>query len=211
MAFDITAFAGDIFTKGFLKSILGGLVYMAVIAIVIISGFIWIKKKMLYKIPVSVILLKENGTHKRRDDLRGGIVKNRTGVNDFQIQIPKQFKKKRLGYVPDFSLSDAKDRLLFIQIGDGEIWQQCRETIVTEKEVEVTVKGEEGKPDTTKTINYNLVAEPIPTDIKQVTINAIMQTEAILEQNKLTAMKISIGAFLLMVFVHVIFIFLTTK
>lgn len=209
MAFDIAALAGDIFTKDFLKGILGGFVYIAGIAIIIIFGFIWIKKKMLYKIPVSAILLKENGTHKRRDDLKGGIVKNRTGVSDFQIQIPRQFKKKRLGYVPDFSLSDAKDRLLFIQIGDGEIWQQCRETIVTEKEAEVTVE-EDGKL-VKKTINYNLVAEAIPTDIKQVTINAIMQTEAILEQNKLTAMKISIGAFLLMVFVHVIFIFLTTK
>ncbi|KKN40585.1 hypothetical protein LCGC14_0732210, partial [marine sediment metagenome] len=187
-----------------------GAVSMVLIAGVIIGIVVWTKNKKTYIYPVSLIVMKENGSHKRRDDLRGGLVKQRNGVTDFVIKIPRSYKKKKLGYVPNFSLTDANDRVVFLTSGDGIVWQQCAETLVTNKEVEFEVI--EGEGDDAKTVNKKMMAsliiEPIPIDIKHVTINNIQAAESILEGNKLKATALIVGGFILMVMVQLIFLFL---
>lgn len=185
------------------------------IAMIFLTGvgvivFVWIRDKMVYKYPVSLIAKKENGGHKRRDDLRGGLVKGRSGVADFSIKIPKKFKKKKLGFVPDFSLANSEDRLSFITSGDGVIWQQCQEHILEDEEYEIKVLNKKGQEETRK-LKSRLLIEPIPTDIKTITINNIHAAENLLESNKLKAASIAIGAFVLMVLVQIIFLFLVNK
>ena len=146
------------------------------------------------------------------------MVKQRNGVTDFVIKIPKSFKKRKLGYVPDFSLADAKERLTFLSSGDGVIWQQCREKLITEKEMSFDVleteeeiaEGKEPKI-VQKKINVSLLIEPIPTDVKHVTINNIQAAESILEGNKLKATALIVGGFVLMVMTQVIFLFFVSK
>ena len=62
-----------------------------------------------------------------------------------------------------------------------------------------------------KIVNYSLISEPIPTDVKTVTINNIHDAQNILEKNKLTAWSIGIGAFVIMALTQIIFIYLTNK
>lgn len=186
-----------------------GLIVLVVLTIVGIFVYVKFRDKMTFKQPVSLIMVLENGNHKRRDDLVGGLMKQKNGVQDFVVKIPKQFKKKKLGYVPDLSKTDAMGRLLFIQIGDGMIWQQAVEKVITEKEVEIEVPLEDGSGTEKRTIQAALLVEPIPTDIKTITINNIHSVENLMEANRFKAATIAIGAFVLMVFVQIIFLFLT--
>lgn len=209
---DVSSFFGafsGIKWGSLLYNIIFGAIAMIFIIAICVYAYVKLKNKMIFKTPVSLLQILENGNHKRRDDLIGGLVKQKNGVQDFVIKVPKQLKKKRLGYVPDFSKADASGRLLFTPIGDGMVWQQCVEKVVTEKEVEVEVEGEDGKINKKK-ISVALLAEPIPTDIKTITINNIHSVENLMDQNKFKAAAIAIGAFVLMVFVQIIFLFLTS-
>lgn len=201
---------GNVAWGSLFKNIVLGTIFMVVVGAVAIFGFINLRNKMLFKTPVSLLIKSENGTHKRRDDLVGGLLKSKSGVQDFVVKIPKQFKKKSLGYVPDFSKSDANGRLVFITSGDGMVWQQCEERLITEKEIELEITNENGEK-VKKKMGYSLLIEPIPTDIKTITINNIHSVENIMESNKFKAAAIAIGAFILMVFVQIIFLFLTSK
>lgn len=194
-------------------NLLWGGILMVCLAGVIVGIVVWSRNKKIYIYPVSLMVLKENGSHKRRDDLRGGLVKQRNGVTDFVIKIPRSYKKKKLGYIPDFSLADAKDRITFLSAGDGVVWQQCMEKLITEKDVTMDVKvgeGEDAKTEKRK-ITVSLLIEPIPTDIKHVTINNIQAAESILEGNKLKATALIVGGFIIMVMTQIIFLFLTSK
>lgn len=209
MAFDIGGLIGGIAWKSFVLNILIGGVSMVIIAGLLTWVFIAMKNKKTYTYPVSLLSLRTNGNFKRRNDLRGGLIKQRNGVTDFVIKIPKSFKKKKLGYVPDFSLSGIDDRLIFLTSGDNMVWQQCEERLITEKNVSIEVE-EDGKT-VEKEVPVSLIVEPIPTDIKHVTINNISQAESILEGNKLKATALIVGGFIIMVIVQVIFLFLTAK
>lgn len=210
---------------------------------------LWARNKALYKTPISLEQLLDNGTFKTRHDLLGRTKRTRSGVIDYVIKIPKQLKKKTLGYVPDFTLADSDGRLHFVPIGDGMLWQQLKKKMITEKTIEknkeipqdeidktltnfsnlIEEKYKEKSDDEKKeileasvaswiadntekeTITYSLISEPIPTDIKTVTINAIQSAESILEKNKMTAFAIGIGAFLIMLIAQIIFLWFTTK
>lgn len=206
---DFFGFAKGIFNKGMIASVAGWGLAFAVLCFIGILAFFILKDKLKYKTPVTAIIQKENGTFKRIENLRGAVVRSRSGVSDFEIKKPKAFKKKKLGYVPDFSIAGTDDRLTFMIVGDGMVWQQCKEEIVNSKEVEIEVE-KDGKVVKQK-VNYSLVVEPIPTDIKTITINNIHDAENILEANKLKVTTIAIGAFVLMVFCQILFLFLTSK
>lgn len=193
-----------------IKSVGIGAVVLVIVGALVIWGFFWFKKKMTYKTPVSLIMVMANGSHKRRDDILGGQVKGRNGVQDFVCSIPKVMKPKRLGFVPDYSLADGLGRLVFITRGDGMIWQQCQEKVVTDKEIEFEVKKTDGSMEKKK-VTASLLIEPIPTDVKTITINNIHAVENIMESNRLKAAAIVVGGFILMVFVQIIFLFLTSK
>lgn len=190
-------------------NLLLGTAIMVMAAGFAIWAYISYQNKMIFKTPVQLIQLRSNGTYKKRKGLMGGLIKQRNGVTDFVVKVPRQFRKKNLGYVPDFSLSNADDELTFITSGDNMIWQQCKETLITEKQVEIDVE-KEGKIEK-RTILASLIIEPIPTDVKHITINNIHQAESVLEGNKLKVATLAIGAFLLMVIVQIIFLFMTSR
>lgn len=204
--FGLTNMFAGIAWSSLFTNLLVGTASIIAIAIFVVVTLIWLKNKMTFVYPVSLIRVHANGSHQRRDDLRGGLVKQKNGVQDFVVKFPKQIKKKKLGLVPDLSLSDSKGRLVFITVGDGMVWQQAMEKVVTEKNIEIM--DEEGK---IKTITQGLLIEPIPTDIKTITINNIHAVENLMEANKLKASAILVGGFVLMVFVQIIFLFLQSK
>lgn len=212
---DLFGGLGGINWGGLFGNLIKGTIVIVVIGIIAVFGFIWMKNKMTFKIPCNVIRVMANGSHKRITGLRGGQVKGKNGIQDFVIKVPKQFKPKLLGFVPDYSLANADGELTFIVIGDGMAWQQCIEKVITEKdiEMEIEVPSADGKgmEKQKKTLNYSLMVEPIPTDIKTITINNIHAVENIMESNKLKAAAIIVGGFILMVFVQIIFLFLTSK
>jgi hypothetical protein len=194
--------------KGMGSNLILGVLMMIFFAFIAIVIFMWIKNKKTYTNPVAILELRSNGTHKEYRGFRGGLIQLHSGVTDFQIKAG--MKKRNLGYIPDFSLADANDELTFLKSGDGKVLQQVRKCLIKEKDLEVEVDIGEGKTEKRK-INYSLIVEPIPTDIKTVTINNIHSVDMIMDKNKLTAMKISIGAFILMVFCQILFLFLTSK
>lgn len=201
---------GKIFTKGMLMNILGGLIFFIIIGFFFVVGFIMIRNRLKYKIPVTALVPKGNGLFKRIDNLRGAVVQTRKGYSDFEIRRPRKAKPKKLGYVPDLTISGVDDRLTFIVTGDGVIWQQCKESLVKTKDLEIEIVDSAGKKRKEK-ISYELLVEPIPTDVKAITINNIHDAENLLETNKLKATTIAIGAFILMVLIHALFLFLTAK
>lgn len=172
-----------------------GVVGAVVFLIILLSLFIYIRDKLKYKIPVTAIMPKQSGGFKEITALKGGSVKTRKGVSDFEIKIPFKWRKKKLGYMPNLSLSSADDRLYFLVVGDGVIWQQC-------------LKYLEGDKDTGE---IKIMIEPIPIDMKTITINNLHDIENMQEANKLRATSIAIGAFLLMVIIHAVFLYVKFK
>lgn len=173
-----------------------GLIVWAVIAI---------KNKNTYKYPVTLRVRRANG-EKVRYDLRGGIVMGRNGIRDFKVKIPGSFKKKALGYIPDFSLAGIDDRISFLQEGDQTNWQQTREELVIDKIVEY--EDEEGNK---QQALYKLLIEPIPTDTKTTTYNNMQQTKDLLDMKKLTAFGITIIGFIIMVVAHLVSLYIQTR
>jgi hypothetical protein len=176
-------------------------------ALVIIGwfGLSWYRKKKVYIHPVTLIQIRADGTQKERTDLLGGRFVNKSGVNDFKIKVPKQWKAKELGYMPDFSMADANDRLIFITTGDNSLWQQCKKRLIlTDKIIADLGYGK-------KVYEYDLLVKPVPTDIKTVTINNLRSWKEVLDKSKLTAFTIAIAAFLIMVVAHLISLYIQTK
>lgn len=204
----LSNFVGNLNFGSLFTNLMLGAIFIVVIGVICVAGFVWFKNKSTYINPVTLIQRLDNGVLKKRHDLVGGMVKQKNGIQDFIIKIPKKFKKRTLGYVPDFSLADATGRLTFITAGDGMVLQQVKEDLITEKEM--TIKVQNGKKIQEETISYSLIAEPIPTDVKAITINNIHGVENLMEANKFKAAAIAIGAFVLMVFVQIIFLFLTS-
>lgn len=205
----LSGIASSINLGALFSNIMIGLIFIVVTGAVAVWLFFYFRNKSTFKTPISVILLSENGVHKRRDDIKGGMMKQKHGVMDFVLKVPKQMKKKKLGYVPDFSKADGNGRLVFISVGDGMVLQQCVEKLITEKETTMEIE-KEGKKETI-TVPYSLIVEPIPTDIKTITINNLHSVENLMDSQRFKAATIAIGAFVLMVFVQIIFLFLTSK
>ena len=157
----------------------------------------------------------ENGTKKTNAGLKGGKFINNSGVWDFKIKIPKQRRKKELGYMPNFSKADSDGTLHFITSGDGTIWLQVDEKLsITGKEQERGADGtllydKEGKP--LMIDSYSLIINPVRTDVKQSTVNSLRNWREMVSKNKLTVFGIAIGAFLIMVIAHLISLYIQTK
>jgi hypothetical protein len=114
------------------------------------------RNKAIFTNPITLTFYYDNGTKRTKTGLKGGKFVNRGGVWHFKVKIPKQFKKKELGYTPDFSKADADGTIHFITSGDGTLWQQIEHRLVT-----------------TDDMGFALLMKPIPTDIKTVTVNSI--------------------------------------
>ena len=192
-----------------------GILVMIVIGVVGYFGYKWFKNKTFYTNPVDLTIYYENGTKKRKGGLNGGKFVNKSGVWDFRIKIPKQFKPKELGYTPDFSKADSDGTLHFITSGDGTIWLQVYETLnVAGKE---QAKDENGKllfDENQKPMmidSYKLLLNPVRTDVKIATVNSLKNWAEMVNKNKLTVFGIALGAFLIMVIAHLISLYIQTK
>ena len=213
---------------------------MIFIAISLIAWWIYssFKNKSVYTNPCTLTWYYENGTKKTKFGLLGGSFVNRHGVNDFRIKIPKNIKKKELGYTPDFSLADADGTLHFITSGDGSIWQQVSHKLqVSETKPKYTpsqldeyisnlqTKINSGEltyeqansyyqnilEDNKKGYSYSLLQKPVPTDIKTVTVNSLKSWSEMINKNKMTVFAIGLGMFLIMVIAHLISLYIQTK
>lgn len=202
---------------------LGGAVinYLMIASVfLIIAGalgwFVWDKKqKKIFVTPVKLLKLRPDFTFKAVYGLKGGVVMNNVGVRDFKVKIPGVWKKFSLGYMPDFSMAQANDEICFVQLGDGTLWQQCKEKLVAYQDVteEVISVDAEGKEVTREnvTTRYELLIEPIPTDVKTTTINNIHGIRNLLDKSKMSVYAIGIGAFIIMAIVQIAFLYFTTK
>jgi hypothetical protein len=181
------------------------LVAVGVIGFIIYKHF---KNKVSYNEDVTLTRVMDNGTEKTVYGLRGGKYVGPQGAWDYKIKIPKQIKKKDLGYVPDFSKADADGTLHFLTSGDGSYWQQCEQrTVVKEVREE---KDEEGN--IVKRYEYELLKKPIiSSDEKNIMIKDIKNWRDVVAKNKVTAFAIGLGMFLIMVIAHLISLYIQTK
>jgi len=192
----------------------GGLVFI-LIAVFLFLAYRYFKNKAFYRNPVTLTMYYDNGTKKRNVGLKGGKFINSSGVWDFKVSIPKQLRKKELGYMPDFSKADSDGTLHFITSGDGTIWLQVAEKLSVSGKQQARdadgklLKNQDGTP---KMIdNYILFINPVRTDVKQSTVNSLRNWREMVSKQKLTAFGIAIGAFLIMVIAHLISLYIQTK
>lgn len=209
MAVDLSGFTlglGNVNWSGMLGSV--ALYSMITIVVGSALGF-WgwnAYQKKTYATPIKLSRILDNGLIKNTTGIKGGKKVNRSGVMEFLIKVPKQWKKKNLGYMPDMSMTDGDGALHFITRGDGVLWQQCKEVLIEEKEYTINLDGNKEEK-----IVMKLLLEPIPTDIKQATINQIHAVENLTEKNKLTAYGITIFGIVIMVIAHLISLWIQTK
>jgi len=188
---------------------------MIIVGIIIYFGFKYYRGKAFYNNKITLTMYYENGTKKRLVGLRGGKYVNNTGVWDFKIQIPKQRKKKTLGYMPNFSKADSDGTLHFITSGDGTIWQQVDEKLSISGKEQARgadgnlLKDNEGKP--IMVDSYTLFLNPVRTDVKIATVNSLKNWSEMINKNKLTAFGIALGSFLVMVIAHLISLYIQAK
>jgi len=117
----------------------GGIILIvgAIVAMIIII----VRNKKIYSMPVRLDRLLDNGTKKELNGLKGGKIKQR-GVFNFVVKV-SPFKKHNLGYMPDFSKTDADNRLVFLSVGDGTLWQQMEEKIMKTEKITLNLTDEE--------------------------------------------------------------------
>lgn len=199
---DISSFTGGI-TRSLAKGATTFLLGTVALIFVCIVGFLlyrWYKNKSVFKTPVALTVINENGTTKTRYDLRGGVFWNK-GIRDFKIKIPKA-KPHILGYIPDMGKADGDGRLFFTTTGDRTVWQQYSQTW--------KLRGQ-SKTSDGKLFEYDLLNQPVPRETKQLTINAIKSWRETIDKQKLTAYGIAIGAFIIMVIAHLISLFIQAR
>lgn len=204
---------------GVIGSIMSGL-FWGVAIFILVGIFAYLiyshyKNKSFYTNPVNLTMYYENGTKKTKMGLLGGKFVNGQGVWDFKVKIPKQFKKKDLGYIPDFSKADSDGTLHFITSGDGTIWQQVSERLDVDGEEQA--RDENGLPifnddGTPKMVSsFSLMLKPVRTDVKIATVNAMKSWTEMISKNKITVFGIGLGMFLVMVIAHLISLYIQTK
>lgn len=194
--------------QGMVGNILIGVGLMILIGGLGWWGFSVAKNKATYTNKLTLSQYYENGTKRTITGLMGGKFTNKSGVLDFKIKIPKQWKKKELGYTPDFSLADSDGTLHFVTFGDGSIWQQVHHQLVEKEEVEVMTA--DGK---IKVMTYQLIIKPVRTDVKTVTVNSMSQFRQTIMNNKDKAVifAIGFGFFFITVIAHLISLYIQTK
>jgi len=194
---------------GMVSSILWGIGIFILLGVIFWYVYSYFKNKAFYTNPITLTQYYENGTKKTRWGLQGGKFVNKSGVWDFKIKIPKTWRTKELGYIPDFSKADADNSLHFITWGDGTIWQQTEHSLVTkEREIEKIVDGNKIKE---IEVEYDTLMKPIRTDVKTVTVNSIKSWSEMVNKNKMTAFTIGMITFIVMVIAHLISLYIQTK
>jgi len=193
---DMSGWAGKI-----VSGLFWGVLVIALVGVGIWLLYKYIKNKTSYATPITLTYIFENGTQKDNVNLKGGKFVNKSGVWDFRIKIPKQIRTKELGYTPDFGKADSDKRICFITSGDGTLWQQYEKRIIAFEYK--TINGRRFK--------HQLIIKPVPSDIKQATVNAIKNWRETIDKQKLTAFGIAIGAFIIMVIAHLISLYVQTK
>lgn len=179
-----------------------GIVVFIIVAVIGYYIYRWYQNATFYKTPISLTILHENGTEETRHDLKGGPFWNK-GIRDFKIKIPKSRKPHILGYMPDFAKSNQRDgRLFFITTGDRTVWQQY-ESSWKKKKIYTDKDGNQ--------FEYDLINEPVPREVKQLTVNSIKSWRDTIDKSKLTAYGIAIGGFIIMAIAHLISLFIQTR
>lgn len=183
----------------------GFFAFVGVIILCIVGFFVYkrYKNKATYTNKITLTQRFENGTSRTISGMMGGKYVSPSGVWDFKIKIPKQFKNKSLGYVPDFSLADSDGTLHFLTVGDGTIWQQV-EWVVKTKEVAVDEQGN-------VIYENNLIMLPIRTDVKQVTVNSIKSFGDMVNGSRLKVVGMALGAIAVVAIASVIMVYVLTK
>jgi len=166
------------------------------------------KNKVTYTEGITLTRIMSNGTEKTIYGLRGGKYVGKQGAWEYRIKIPKQIKKKDLGYMPDYSKADADGTLHFVTTGDGTYWQQAEQRTLVKDVVET--KDEEGN--IIKSYEYEILKKPIMgSDEKNIMIKDIKNWRDVVSKNKITAFAIGLGMFLIMVIAHLISLYIQTK
>lgn len=115
---------------------------MLIFTVVCVGIVFWIRNKKIYCMPVRLIRELENGTKREMNGLKGGKVR-KNGVFTFLVKMPLSFKKHDLGYMPDMKKTDGDNRLVFISVGDGTLWQQVDEKLVKKEKMIIQATPEE--------------------------------------------------------------------
>jgi hypothetical protein len=200
---------------GMASTLFWGMMIFLIIGVIGYFGYKSFKNKTFYTNKVTLTMFYENGTKKRLTGLKGGKFVNKSGVWDFRIKIPKQFKPKELGYTPSFSKADSDGTLHFITSGDGTIWLQIEEKLAiygkeqARDENGKLLFGEDRKP--LMVDSYKLLLNPVRTDVKIATVNSLKNWAEMVNKQKLTVFGIALGAFLIMVIAHLISLYVQTK
>ena len=186
---------------------------IGLIGVIIIGVIVWLiyrhyKNKVSYTENVTLTRIMSNGSEKTIYGLKGGKYVGKQGAWEYRIKIPKQFKKKDLGYMPDYSKADADGTLHFVTTGDGTYWQQAEQRTLVKDVVET--KDEEGN--IIKSYEYEILKKPIMgSDEKNIMIKDIKNWRDVVSKNKITAFAIGLGMFLVMVIAHLISLYIQTK
>jgi hypothetical protein len=179
------------------------------IGLIIFFTYRHFRNKVSFTDDVTLTKIFDNGSEKTYYGLKGGKYVGKQGAWEYRIKIPKQAKKKDLGYMPDFSQADADGSLHFVTCGDGSHWQQATQrTVVKEvREIKDTITGE-----VTQSYVYELLKKPIvSSDEKNIMIKDIKNWREVVNKNKVTAFAIGLGMFLIMVIAHLISLYIQTK
>lgn len=115
---------------------------MLVVTVICVGIIFWIRNKKIYSMPVRLIRSLDNGVKREMNGLKGGKVR-KNGVFTFLVKIPWSFKKHDLGYMPDMTKTDGDNRLVFMSVGDGTLWQQVEEKIISKEKMVIQVTPEE--------------------------------------------------------------------
>jgi hypothetical protein len=207
--FDTGSLFGGFSIGGFASTLFWGMIVIVAIGLIGWYFYSRTKSKVSYTNPITLTQFYENGTQKTSYGLMGGKFINKANVNDFRIKLPGlfSFKKKELGYMPDFSKSDTDGALHFLTTGDGNFWQQMGNKIVTSQKI--VGQDKEGKDVIIDEVS--LIMTPIPADIKTYTINSMKSWSEMLNKNKITVFGIGLGMFIIMVIAHLISLYIQTK
>jgi len=185
-----------------------GLMVLLVTGLIIFLIYRHFKNKVSYTENVTLTRIMANGTEKTIYGLRGGKYVGKQGAWEYRIKIPKQIKKKDLGYLPDFSKADADGSLHFVTTGDGTYWQQAEQRTVVKEEREIL----DADGNVIRVYEYELLKKPmIGSDEKNIMIKDIKNWREVIAKNKVTAFAIGLGMFLIMVIAHLISLYIQTK
>jgi len=222
--FDVAKEAGSTALSVGVKAIAWGGVIL-IVGLIVFVVIVIVRNKKIYCMPVRLIRLLDNGAKKEMNGLKGGKVRKK-GVFTFEVKFPFKFKKHDLGYMPDFSKTDADNRLVFLSIGDGTLWQQVGEELIKTEKVVIDLTQEQIDAQENlikitldewiaqnkrKEFEIDLIMKPIKTEVKTATLNSMRSWGEILDRNKLKVFTIAIGAFIIMVVAHLISLYIQTK